>query len=171
MGSRWQSRRACTHLLLLEHQGTTRCSTTISKEDTGTHPQKTAQRQRQSRRDGRREAIIIKPNPIPFNWATHQLRTADAKLFHCYEFEPHVRLLGLGDPIGTGTPRKSDFKGQWGSDYRISTGQNGAHSWRCTQNKILSAQDPGRSSDPQETEPDLLVTVEGCVVESWVSSG
>jgi len=36
----------------------------------------------------------------------------------------------------------------------------------------MSGQRPGeRSSDPQDTEPDLPTSFEGSLVEAWVSSG
>ena len=44
-------------------------------------------------------------------------------------------------------------------------------SWRAG-TKPCAHQDPGeRSSDPQETDPDLPVSVQASLVEAWVGGG
>jgi len=64
-----------------------------SKKDTA-HPKT----KKKLQRDGRRGANTIKSNPIPTEWATHNLENhIIPKESHCYEgSEPHIRLPSLG---------------------------------------------------------------------------
>ena len=68
------------------------------------------------------------------------------------------------------TPREFDFEHQW--DLNTELPQTGETDFWRAQTKHCAHQDPGeRSSDPKDTAPDLLVSVQESLVEVWVVSG
>ena len=74
---------------------------------------------------------------------------------------------------GVGIPRGCDFEGQWDliTGLPQDWGKQRHHSWRAHTNSCAH-QDPGeRSSDPKETDPGLLQSVQESLAEAWVGGG
>ena len=63
-----------------------------------------------------------------------------------------------------------DFEGQW--DWIIELPQDGGEtdSWRV-QNAVCTRTQEKGAVTPQETEPDLPVSVQESLAETWVNSG
>ena len=88
MSTRWQSRRICTHLLLLELQNYNSLLNSCQKENAGSHPKKIPHVQGQRRSTNKMVGGTkshLESNPIPAS----DVRRAQTKLVHTRTQRPH----------------------------------------------------------------------------------
>ena len=155
------------HIFLWKHWTATSCWTTMDKRMQ--EPTKKISKAREKPQDGRRDATMIKSNPIPTGVQHTSWRTTTPQRFsHCCEGpKPHIRLPNLRISQRDLTLKASEI---WLQDFH-RTGGNRLYSWR-TQTKSCAHQGTGKGAEiPQETKPDLPASVGGSPGEVWAGRG
>ena len=163
------------HIFLWKHWTATSCWTTMDRRMQ--EPTKKISKAREKPQDGRRDATMIKSNPIPTGGQHTSWRTSTLQRFsHCVKVpNPTSGFPIWGSHKGiwqSQSPGNLTLKasGIWLQDFH-RTGGNRLHSWR-TQTKSCAHQGTGKGAEsPPETEPDLPASVGGSPGEGWAGRG
>ena len=133
-----------------------------NKQKHNTHP-----RTREKLQWDRRNAIIIKSNPIPERWATHELENNIPKKFS---------LCCEGSRLQIRLPNLEIWQRDWGFEVQkdlitelpqdLGKQRHGGHK----QNLASTRTQRKGIVTPQKTEPDLPVRIWESPAEVWVSS-
>ena len=122
--------------------------------------------------DGRKDTIMIKPNPIPAGWVTHKLENSNinssltvVKVLSLHQASQH------GDPaMGLRIPQNYDFEGQ--RDF-TSMGLGETETWLLEgTNKRLHGPGPkGKEKWPHRRLSQISLAVLGGLLQSCGSTG
>ena len=102
------------------------------------------------------------------NWRT----IITKKFTYCFKYSwPHIRFPNLRNSKGLGIPRQSDFEGQQDLITELPQDWRKETLGRHKQNLVCTRTQGKGAVTPQETEPDLLLSVWGSPAEVWDGSG
>ena len=99
--------------------------------------------------------------------------TISKKFLHCCEgLDPITDFSTWGSSKGSGNPQRICLSRSMDLDYRTATGLGKQRLFKGTNKSLVFTRTQGKwAVTQQQTEPELPVSIQECLAETWVDSG